>query len=445
MKRNTVFYKDLINIAVPVTLQALLQSSFSVIDQLMIGQIGSNSIAGIGLGGKFASIFSVVLSAIAAAAGIMIAQYIGKKNNNGLRKSFHINLLLSLILAVVFNAVCLLFPGEVMSIYTSDAETCLLASNYLRIFSLSFLPMAATSILSVLLRCINSAVFPLFASIFSVVLNTSLNYIMIFGKLGLPAMGVNGAAFASVIAQLAACIVTLIFFVIKIKKEKLSLAFDCKLNKENQKLYAGIILPILACEFLWSLGENAYAAIYGNLGTDACAAMTMTNSIQALMMGALSGVAQASGIMVGKLLGSNDYRSAYSDSKRLMKCGIFGSLILSAALILFGGYYVNIYNVSTSIRETAYQILIVFAIISPVKVQNMILSGGIIRSGGKTKYVMWIDIIGTWLFGVPLGLVSAFVFHLTIPYVYFILSLEEVVRLLIALVLFKRKNWMNSL
>lgn len=445
MKRDSIFYKELMSIAVPVTLQSLLQSSFSVIDQLMIGQIGSNSIAGIGLGGKFASIYSVVLGAIAAAAGIMISQYIGQKNTNGLRKSFHINLLLSLALAAVFNALCLLFPSTIMSVYTNDANTCSLAANYLRIYSLSFLPMAVTSILSVLLRCINSAVFPLFASIFSVVLNTVLNYLMIFGKLGLPAMGVEGAAFASVIAQLAACIITVFFFIVKIKQEKLPLAFDCKLDKENRKLYVGILVPILICEFLWSLGENVYAAIYGNLGTDACAAMTMTNSIQALMIGALSGVSQAAGIMVGKLLGSKDYDRAYIDSKKLMKCGIAGSLFLSAALILLGGYYVNIYNVSASIRETAYQILIVFAIVSPVKVQNMILSGGIIRSGGKTKYVMWIDIIGTWLFGVPLGLLAAFVFHLPIPYVYFVLSLEEVVRLVIALVLFKKKTWMNSL
>ena len=128
-----------------------------------------------------------------------------------------------------------------------------------------------------------------------------------------------------------------------------------------------------------------------------------------------------------------------------MKCGLAGSVILSLLLILLGRYYVAIYNVAPQIQVVSYQILIAFAIISPVKVQNMILGGGIIRSGGMTKYVMWIDLIGTWIFGVPLGLLAAFVWKLEIPYVYFVLSLEEVIRLLISVVIFRKKKWMKSL
>ena len=209
--------------------------------------------------------------------------------------------------------------------------------------------------------------------------------------------------------------------------------------------YLGILAPILVCEFMWSLGENVYAAIYGNIGTDACAAMTMTGPIQGLMIGALSGLAQAAGILIGKSLGNEEYDKAYKDSKRLMWYGLAGSLVLSVALVLLGKFYVRIYNVEPQVRTMAYQLLVVFAIVSPVKVQNMILGGGIIRSGGKTQYVMWVDLIGTWIFGVPLGLLSAFVFALPITYVYFILSMEEVVRLLISVVIFRKKRWMRTL
>ena len=209
--------------------------------------------------------------------------------------------------------------------------------------------------------------------------------------------------------------------------------------------YLGILAPILVCEFMWSLGENVYAAIYGNIGTDACAAMTMTGPIQGLMIGALSGLAQAAGILIGKSLGNEEYDKAYKDSKRLMWYGLAGSLVLSVALVLLGQFYVRIYNVEPQVRTMAYQLLVVFAIVSPVKVQNMILGGGIIRSGGKTKYVMYIDFIGTWLFGVPLGLLAAFVWKLSIPWVYLILSLEEIVRLVISLVLFRKKIWMEQL
>ena len=209
--------------------------------------------------------------------------------------------------------------------------------------------------------------------------------------------------------------------------------------------YLGILAPILVCEFMWSLGENVYAAIYGNIGTDACAAMTMTGPIQGLMIGALSGLAQAAGILIGKSLGNEEYDKAYKDSKRLMWYGLAGSLVLSVALVLLGKFYVRIYNVEPQVRTMAYQLLVVFAIVSPVKVQNMILGGGIIRSGGKTQYVMWVDLIGTWIFGVPLGLLSAFVFDLPITYVYFVLSMEEGVRLLISVVIFRKKRWMRTL
>ena len=445
IQSENTFRGALVSIALPVTLQSLLQSSFSMIDQIMIGQLGSDSIAGIGLGGKFASIYSVVLGAVAVAAGIMIAQYVGQKNEKELAKSFHVNLLVCTLIAVLFMTVCNLCPGPIMSLYTKDNGTGALAVDYLRIYSYSFIPMALTTMMAVLLRCVDAAVVPLMASFLSVILNTGLNYLLIFGKLGCPAMGVRGAAVSSVIAQVGSCILTLCIFLWKLHRKNIRLTFDPHLSGVGRKQYIGILAPILVCEFGWSLGENVYAAIYGNMGTDPCAAMTMTGPVQGLMIGALSGIAQAAGIMIGKSLGKEAYEKAYGDSRKLMKCGLAGSVILSLLLILLGRYYVAIYNVAPQIQAVSYQILIAFAIISPVKVQNMILGGGIIRSGGMTKYVMWIDLIGTWIFGVPLGLLAAFVWKLEIPYVYFVLSLEEVIRLLISAVIFRRKKWMRSL
>lgn len=443
--RNSNFHKNLVNIALPVTLQSLLQSSFSVIDQVMIGQLGSASIAGIGLGGKFASVYTVILGAVAAVAGIMAAQYAGAGNDKGLARSFYLNLLTGGVIAGIFMAVCGLFPGEVMSLYTEDREVRGVAALYLRIYALSFLPMAASSMMSVILRCIGEATAPLLAGLLSVLLNTALNYVLIFGKAGFPAMGVRGAAIASVIAQAAAFVLTCLLFVKKIRKKGIEMPFDIRLAGRERIEYAAILAPILVCELMWSLGENVYAAIYGRLGTWPCAAMTMTGPIQCLMIGALSGLSQAAGIMIGRLLGNEAYEQAYGDSKRLMGYGLAGSVMLSVILLLTGRYYVMIYHVEPQVQAIALQILLVFALVSPVKVQNMILSGGIIRSGGMTRYVMWIDLIGTWLFGVPLGLLAAFVWKLQIPYVYFILSLEEVVRLLISLSFFRKKSWMRKL
>ena len=203
-------------------------------------------------------------------------------------------------------------------------------------------------------------------------------------------------------------------------------------------------MPLLVCEFFWSLGENVYASIYGHVGTKAFAAMTLTNPLQALVIGALSGVAQAAGVMIGKRLGADNTKSAYQDAKKLMYTGLLCSILLSVMVVVFNKYYVLIFPVEEEVRQMTRHLLIAYALVAPVKVQNMIL-GGILRSGGRTTYVMVIDLIGTWIFGVPLGLLAAFVFQLPIAAVYFVLSMEECIRVMISLVIFKKKKWMHRL
>lgn len=296
-----------------------------------------------------------------------------------------------------------------------------------------------------MLRCMEKTVLPLLATIIAAVINTVLNYILIFGKLGTPAMGVKGAAIATVISQAANFLFVMLALIAVYRKEKRRFAFSVRLGARGGKQYFAMLIPMLFTEFFWSLGENVYASIYGHIGKDACAAMTLTNPIQGLMIGALSGLAQAAGILIGKSLGKKEYAKAYKNAVKLMVYGLLGAIGLSFLLALLKGFYVDIYQVEHTVKNTAEQILLMFALISPIKVLNMILGGGIIRSGGKTQIMMWIDMLGTWGLGVPLGLLSAFVWELPIPWVYFILSLEEVVRFVISLIIFRKKIWMQSL
>lgn len=213
----------------------------------------------------------------------------------------------------------------------------------------------------------------------------------------------------------------------------------------NWKQYGAMLLPILVCEVAWSLGENVYASIYGHMGTRESAAMTLINPVQGLMIGALCGLSQAAGVLIGKKLGNKEYEEAYRDSLRLLLYGMAGAAVLSVIVVLTSPLYVQLYQVEAGVKEITRQILIAYALVAPFKVLNMILGGGIIRSGGKTKYVMFIDLLGTWGFGVPLGLLAAFVWKLEIPYVYFLLSLEECIRFGISMVVFRKKSWMQSL
>ena len=441
MNRQNSFFASVCALAVPVALQSMLQASFSIVDQIMIGQLGSVSVAGVGLAGKFASIYSVIVSAVGVVGGIMISQYLGQKNSREVRRSFSVNLLIALGLAGVFTLLCGGFPSQIMGLYTTDAPMGQAASSYLRIITATVLPIAGATLLSTLLRCMEKAQLPLYASIASAVLNTGLNYVLIFGKLGLPAMGANGAAIATVISTW----VNFLLMLVMLGGHGSVLKASGRAGKFNLRQYLSMLLPILVCEFLWSLGENIYAAIYGHMGTEASAAMMLINPIQSLVIGALCGLSQAASVIIGKKLGSREYDDAYRDSWRLIRYGFIGSVILSVLVVLASPMYVEIYQVDAAVKLLTRQILTAYALVAPFKVLNMIAGGGIIRSGGKTNYVMFIDMIGTWVFGVPLGLLSAFVWKLPIPYVYFLLSLEECVRFAITVFILRGKRWMQSL
>ena len=443
MNRKDSFFASVCALAIPVALQSMLQASFSIVDQIMIGQLGSVSVAGVGLAGKFASIYSVIVSAVGVVAGIMISQYLGQKNSREVRRSFFVNLLISLGLAGIFTLLCGGFPSQIMGLYTTDAPMGQAAASYLLIITATFLPIAGATLLSTLLRCMEKAQLPLYASIASAILNTGLNYVLIFGKLGLPAMGASGAAIATVISTWVNFL--LMLAMLGRNGAVLKKGSGAVIGKFNLRQYLGMLLPILVCEFLWSLGENIYAAIYGHMGTEASAAMTLINPIQSLVIGALCGLSQAASVIIGKKLGSKEYEEAYRDAWRLIRYGFFGAVILSVLVVIASPLYVEIYQVDAAVKLLTRQILVAYALVAPFKVLNMIAGGGIIRSGGKTNYVMVIDMIGTWVFGVPLGMLSAFVWKLSIPYVYFILSLEECVRFTITVFILRSKRWMQSL
>ena len=445
MCQRDSFFSSVCSLAIPVALQSMLQASFSIVDQIMIGQLGSVSVAGVGLAGKFASIYSVIVSAVGVVGGIIISQYLGQNNQQEVRRSFLVNLLIAVGLAGVFTLLCGGFPAQIMGLYTTDAPMRQSASVYLQIITATYLPLAGATLLSTLLRCMDKAQLPLYASIASAVLNTGLNYLLIFGRLGLPAMGASGAAIATVISTWVNFLLMLAMLGRHGALLKTAGNSGEKMGKFNLMQYFSMLMPILVCEFLWSLGENIYAAIYGHMGTDASAAMTLINPVQSLVIGALCGLSQAASVIIGKELGSREYNQAYRDSWRLIRYGLFGAVILSALVVVASPLYVQIYQVDDAVKLLTRQILLAYALIAPFKVLNMIAGGGILRSGGKTNYVMWIDMIGTWVFGVPLGLLSAFVWKLSIPCVYFILSLEECVRFGITVLALRSKRWMQSL
>lgn len=430
-----------LRIAVPVALQACLQSSFSMIDQIMVGRLGEQAIAAVEIAGKPGFIYTFVTGAIGTIAGIMISQYIGKSARAAETRSISVNAAAVTLTALAVMPACGAGAKPFVSLFTGDASTIADGVQYLRIIRWTFLPLGLSTVLSAALRCHDKSSWPLYAGIFSAVLNTLLNYMLIFGHFGAPALGVAGAAYASVLSQLASLFVIIVLFIRFYGRFR----FDLRLGSAGFVQYMGMLGPVVINEFLWSLGQSVYTYVYGHMGTAELAGVSLTGSVQGLTIGALSGLAQAAGIMIGRRLGERKYEAAYRDAISLCVYGLLGTLPISLLLIVFRTAYASLFAVSGSVRIAGAQILAAFAVLMPVKVQNMILGGGVIRSGGRTKYIMMIDILGTWVIGVPLALLTGLVLKLPVVWVYFILSQEEVIRFIITVCMFRSRKWMVTI
>ena len=442
---NKEFKRQLVDIALPVTIQCLMQSSLSLIDQIMVGRLGSEAIAGVGLAGKFTSLFSVTLAAIVTVAGILIAQYRGAKDEKGVSDSFFFPLYFSLVLTLIFSAFSVFFPGRIMAVYADDAVTISKSAVYLKWRTIEFLPSVITLFVSTMLRNMNKAKLPAIAGIISIFANTFFNWLFIFGIWIFPQMGEAGAALATGLARFIEMMIVLILFIREKRNQNFYLKPSVKFSKSFVNNVFSILLPILVGEFLWSLGENMYAVIYGHLGTEPCAAMTLMYPIQGIAIGALCGISSAAGIITGNALGANDLEKAWKYGMNFVKLTVISGIAIGILVCLVSPFYVKLFNVDNETRKVTVKILIAFALVFTAKVFNMVVGGGVLQSGGQTKFMTAVNIIGTWGFGVPLGFLSAYLFHLPIWCVYFILSLEEYVRLGISLWLLFSRKWMKNL
>ncbi|MCY6356439.1 MATE family efflux transporter [Clostridium sp. ZS2-4] len=439
------YFKAMLALAIPISIQSLFQASLSMIDQIMIGQLGEDVVAAVGLGSRFPFILLITLSAIASAASIFAAQFYGQKNMDGIAKAIGGTAIFGIIITIIFTITSLAFPQHILRIYTKDTPIIKMGSEYLKIVAIGYIPMLFIGIYSSVLRSIERVKIPMYTGLCSISVNTLLNYILIFGKFNAPRMGLCGAALATTLSRFIE--LGLILGIVYIKKYPIAFGVNKLFNISSdfmRKLFM-IMWPLVINEFLWALGETLYSAIYGRIGTVQVAAMTLTYPVQSLSIGLFSGVSGAAAIMIGNSLGQKDNDTAFNYSKEYIKLGIIGSVVLGVLMIVFSGAYTSIYNVSPESKQYTVKLLIVFSSVLWIKVSNMIIGGAILRSGGETKYTLVLDMIGTWGIGIPMGLISAFVFKLPVYWVYFLISMEELVRLLIGLKLVYSKKWIKNI
>ena len=437
--------KKLLSIALPVSIQSLIQSSLGMIDQVMIGQLGETAVAAVSLAGRPGFILIYTLCGITVATSIFASQYEGAGD-----KSRHAQVMRSTIFGCLFFALpfllaAFLMPQILLGFFTHDNAVICAGTGYLKICSISYIPLIFIMACSAMLRSTGKANIPMICGIVAVFVNTILNAVLIFGLLVFPTLGANGAAIATVISHVVEAIILIVYMQKIGHVGNVLQALKTRCPKEFIWTFFITVLPAIGNELLWALGDTGYAAIYGRMGTNQLAAMTLTFPIQCLTVGFFSGFSTAAGIIIGNFLGGEKTKQAYIASWDFLKLCIIGCIGMGMLIVAFSGLYVRFYNVSEEVRLLTKQLLAIFAFFLWVKVSNMVMLGGVLRSGGQTKYTLFLDVLGTWGIGIPLGILGAFVFKLDMCLVYTLISIEECVRLILGLGIVKSKKWMKRL
>ena len=436
-------FKTLLSIALPISLQSLLQSSLGMIDQIMIGQLGETAVASVNLGTRLMFIMVYTLSGISAVASIYTSQYEGAKTKDKHSLVMKITIIEGFICVLPFLIAGLFFPSTVVKLFSNDTNVISAGANYLFITAFGFIPKLFSISISAILRCTGKAKITLITGFISVISNTILNFIFIFGLGPIKGLGVEGAAIATVIAIFIEATINIIYLEKTKHPSRLSLAIKAKLEKQFWKKFTITTLPAIGNECFWALGDAIYSAIYGHMSTVSLAAMTLTFPIQGMSVGFFSGLAAAAGVIIGNNLGAKKTKEAYTLAWDFFKLCVIGCLILGLIIVLFGSIYLNFYNVANEVKIYTKSLLVIFACFLWVKVSNMVMLGGVLRSGGKTRYTLILDLIGTWGIGIPLGLISAFVFKWNILLVYTAICIEEIIRLALGLMKVKSKDWIS--
>ena len=446
MVTDKQFISDVMRIALPITLQSVVMSLLNMTDQLMVGQLGELAIASVGISAKLSSIVSVVLTGLASGIAIYAAQYWGRGDQVRIRQLLGLGLGIGLLFAGGATGLIVLFPRLAMAPFTADPRLLAEGSSFVQWLALSYLPCMATLIYSAVLRATGQVKLPLYASTAAVVINVVLNYLLIFGHGGLPAMGLLGAALATCLAR----VIELALLLLASYRQKHLVAVThwsalCGMESGLLRRFLATSLPLVLTELVWVLGESAYGVVYGRMGTEQLAAMTMTYPLQGLSIGLLCGLSGAASVLIGHRLGASDFAGAISYANRLMRLGGFLALLVGGGVALLAPHYVALYQTSAEVQQQGLFCVWVFCGFLWIKVGNMIVAGGVLNSGGDSKFVFGMESMATWLIGVPSGFLMAFYWQLPIQWVYLVLSCEEAVRLLIGYRRVRSRKWLRNL
>ncbi len=441
--RDRNFYRTLISLALPVVLQNMITIGVNIMDTVMLGSYGEVQLSGSSLANDFINLFQILCMGVGGGAAVLSAQFYGRGDYGNVKKTVSLMLRLIISAAVLCMILVAAIPEKIMGIYTPDEAVIEKGVIYLRYSIPTFFLMAVTMTLTLVLRSVRDVKIALIASIGSFFVNIFFNWVFIFGHLGAPQMQIAGAAVGTVIARVFETTLVGGYFFLREKTIRFRLKDLFGPVGDLLPVYLKYSVPVICSDFLLGIGNSMVSVIIGHIGTSFVAANSIVAMIQRLCTVMTQGVGQAAQVLTGNAVGSGKKEKAYREGFTMILVSTVLGLLTSGILLLVGPLTINAYNITAETREIAMELLYAISIIVVFQVLQSVLTKGILRGGGDTRFCMTIDATFLWLVSIPLGWLAGVVLGIPAFFVYICLKLDWIIKVIVCLFRFRSKKWIR--
>lgn len=441
-ERKRSLRKEIVRLAFPIALQQFMTALVGACDAIMLGKLSQDAMSAVSLATQVTFVFNLFMFAFMAGENMFVAQYYGKGDYTGISQVFSLVTKICGCIAVVFLAGTLFFPEQLMRILTNEETLIVLGSEYLRVIGISYVFSGiAQTFLAIMKNCGAVNMSTLINGVM-VILNIALNAVFIFGLSGFPKMGIKGAALATVLATVVQFLWSVGYVLCRIRAVKFSLR-SCE-----KKLFGRFwqkAVPLLINNLAWGIGFSMYSVIMGHLGTDAVAANGIANISKNLVVCFCLGLGNAGSIIVGNRLGADRLQEAKEAGETLTKTAIIAGIVSGLVLIALSPFITKMVDLTPTARGYLQKMLLISSYYIAGKSVNCMTIGGIFAAGGDSKFGMLCDSVTLWCIIVPLGCICAFILKLPVMVVYFVLNLDEIIKLPVVYKHYKKYKWIKNL
>ena len=441
-ERKQSLRNEIIRLALPMALQQFMTALVGACDAIMLGKLSQNAMSAVSLATQVTFVFNLFMYAFVTGENMFVAQYYGKGDYKGISKIFSLVTTACGVVAVIFLIGTFFFPRQIMAVLTNEEELITLGSEYLRVIGISYLLSSiAQTFLAIMKNCNAVNVSTLINSVM-VILNIILNAVFIFGLFGCPEMGIRGAALATVLATVVQVVWSVGYVLGRIQSVKLNLH---RCEREITSHFWQKAIPLLINNLAWGIGFSMYSVVMGHLGTDAVAANGIANISKNLIVCFCLGLGNAGSIIVGNRLGANRLEEAKEAGGLLTRTAIIAGILSGLVLIILSPFITRMVDLTPTACGYLQKMLLICSYYIAGKSVNCMTIGGIFAAGGDSKFGMLCDSITLWCITVPLGCICAFILKLPVMVVYFVLNLDEIIKLPVVYKHYKKYKWIKNL